>query len=182
MYSVMNDTTLIVPGSPIRTSLAQRSFPAHQSFSQDSTSFFASYCLGIHRLRFSSWPYNLNYLKIIQFFFNTSTLVLPLHLPIFLMNVWLFQIKMSSRKNILIWINLNKPFEFGGAEEDRTPDPLRARQVLSQLSYDPNFYFGFLFYSSLHALSYSVAYRCMLLRAFALAPRLKQKSSQKCFD
>ena len=28
---------------------------------------------------------------------------------------------------------------FGGAEEDRTPDPLRARQVLSQLSYDPFF-------------------------------------------
>jgi hypothetical protein len=28
---------------------------------------------------------------------------------------------------------------FGGAEEDRTPDPLRARQVLSQLSYDPLF-------------------------------------------
>jgi hypothetical protein len=27
----------------------------------------------------------------------------------------------------------------GGAEEDRTPDPLRARQVLSQLSYDPFF-------------------------------------------
>ena len=25
----------------------------------------------------------------------------------------------------------------GGAEEDRTPDPLRARQVLSQLSYGP---------------------------------------------
>ena len=25
----------------------------------------------------------------------------------------------------------------GGAEEDRTLDPLRARQVLSQLSYDP---------------------------------------------
>ena len=29
---------------------------------------------------------------------------------------------------------------FGGAEEDRTPDPLRARQVLSQLSYDPHFF------------------------------------------
>ena len=28
---------------------------------------------------------------------------------------------------------------YGGAEEDRTPDPLRARQVLSQLSYDPLF-------------------------------------------
>ena len=26
---------------------------------------------------------------------------------------------------------------FGGDEEDRTPDPLRARQVLSQLSYTP---------------------------------------------
>lgn len=33
---------------------------------------------------------------------------------------------------------MNNPREdFGGAEEDRTPDPLRARQVLSQLSYDP---------------------------------------------
>ena len=29
----------------------------------------------------------------------------------------------------------------GGDEEDRTPDPLRARQVLSQLSYTPIFYF-----------------------------------------
>ena len=28
---------------------------------------------------------------------------------------------------------------FGGAEEDRTPDLLRARQALSQLSYGPNF-------------------------------------------
>ena len=30
------------------------------------------------------------------------------------------------------------PF-FGGDEEDRTPDPLRARQMLSQLSYTPIF-------------------------------------------
>ena len=29
------------------------------------------------------------------------------------------------------------PRPFGGDEEDRTPDPLRARQVLSQLSYTP---------------------------------------------
>ena len=28
---------------------------------------------------------------------------------------------------------------YGGDEEDRTPDPLRARQVLSQLSYTPVF-------------------------------------------
>ena len=47
-------TVSLQPGSPIRTSLVNRSFPAHQSFSQDSTSFFASYCQGIHRLRFSS--------------------------------------------------------------------------------------------------------------------------------
>ena len=29
--------------------------------------------------------------------------------------------------------------EFGGDEENRTPDPLLARQVLSQLSYAPKF-------------------------------------------
>lgn len=55
-------TVSLQPGSPIRTSLDHRSFPASQRFSQDSTSFFASYCQGIHRLRFSSWPYNLNHL------------------------------------------------------------------------------------------------------------------------
>ena len=31
----------------------------------------------------------------------------------------------------------SSPRPFGGDEEDRTPDPLRARQVLSQLSYTP---------------------------------------------
>ncbi len=35
---------------------------------------------------------------------------------------------------------LTYPSEYaGGDEEDRTPDPLRARQVLSQLSYTPIF-------------------------------------------
>ena len=29
---------------------------------------------------------------------------------------------------------------FGGAERDRTADPLLAKQVLSQLSYSPNLY------------------------------------------
>ena len=53
------------------------------------------------------------------------------------MNVWLFQIKSLSSKNDLIWsISV---LSLGGAGEDRTPDPLRARQVLSQLSYDPIF-------------------------------------------
>ena len=31
------------------------------------------------------------------------------------------------------------PISSGGDEEDRTPDPLRARQVLSKLSYTPIF-------------------------------------------
>ena len=52
------------------------------------------------------------------------------------MNFWLFQIKSLSWEIDLIW-NILDIGGFGGAEEDRTPDPLRARQVLSQLSYDP---------------------------------------------
>ena len=54
------------------------------------------------------------------------------------MNVRIIQIKaLSLFKNVLIYI-IPKINILGGAEEDRTPDPLRARQVLSQLSYDPN--------------------------------------------
>ena len=45
-------------GSPIRTSLTQRLFSTRQSFSQNNTSFIASCCQGIHRLRLSTWPYN----------------------------------------------------------------------------------------------------------------------------
>ena len=52
------------------------------------------------------------------------------------MNFWLLQIKLLSWEINLIWNILNIG-DFGGAEEDRTPDPLRARQVLYQLSYDP---------------------------------------------
>ena len=37
----------------------------------------------------------------------------------------------------------------GGDEEDRTPDPLRARQVLSQLSYTP-----IIFFSTIYILIY----------------------------
>ena len=37
----------------------------------------------------------------------------------------------------------------GGDEEDRTPDPLRARQVLSQLSYTPICFFNRLYYNNL---------------------------------
>ena len=37
----------------------------------------------------------------------------------------------------------------GGDEEDRTPDPLLAKQVLSQLSYTPMFGFPSVFQASL---------------------------------
>ena len=41
-----------------------------------------------------------------------------------------------NRRLVLFWNRVNQGG--GGAEEDRTPDPLRARQVLSQLSYGPD--------------------------------------------
>ena len=41
-----------------------------------------------------------------------------------------------NRRLVLFWNRANQGG--GGAEEDRTPDPLRARQVLSQLSYGPH--------------------------------------------
>ena len=42
-----------------------------------------------------------------------------------------------SYKPILVTVYLVSHSHFGGDEEDRTPDPLLARQVLSQLSYTP---------------------------------------------
>ena len=47
-------------------------------------------------------------------------------------------------KKIPISDNLSRfVLNFGGAYRDRTDDPLRARQVLSQLSYGPNLIFIF---------------------------------------
>ena len=55
--------------------------------------------------------------------------------------------------------------KFGGDEENRTPDPLLARQVLSQLSYTPSFPQGFscpvVLWILLHALAY--AYEALTL-------------------
>ncbi|CCD04472.1 protein of unknown function [Legionella pneumophila subsp. pneumophila] len=51
------------------------------------------------------------------------------------MNSGYTRIKCSPQKTLC---SGQSPQSIGGAEEDRTPDPLRARQVLSQLSYDPN--------------------------------------------
>ena len=43
----------------------------------------------------------------------------------------------NSIKSVSILTAYLKLYRIGGAREDRTPDPLRARQVLSQLSYGP---------------------------------------------
>jgi hypothetical protein len=50
----------------------------------------------------------------------------------------IFQIT-NSIKSFSAIFNMAKPYRVGGgAKEDRTPDLLRARQALSQLSYGPN--------------------------------------------
>ena len=43
------------------------------------------------------------------------------------------------RPFLLVRIAVPSSSSLGGDEEDRTPDTLRARQVLSQLSYTPMF-------------------------------------------
>ena len=42
-------------GFPIRTSTGQSLFPAHRGFSQVVTSFFGSWCQGIHLMLFFAW-------------------------------------------------------------------------------------------------------------------------------
>ena len=45
--------------------------------------------------------------------------------------------RLKLSKNIDLHTKRKTNLCFGGAEEDRTPDPLLAKQVLSQLSYSP---------------------------------------------
>ena len=44
----------------------------------------------------------------------------------------------TTHKTFCLFYEVFKVHEVGGDEENRTPDPLLARQVLSQLSYAPN--------------------------------------------
>ena len=48
------------------------------------------------------------------------------------------------RINFSIFFTAYCDIKYGGAKEDRTPDLLRARQALSQLSYGPILVVGFL--------------------------------------
>ena len=81
-----------------------------------------------------------------------------------------------------------RPF-FGGDEEDRTPDPLLAKQVLSQLSYTPSFSFSsYCFYSILKIeqcsrLLLTRVYKlsvCVLLRKEVIQPHLPIRLP--CYD
>ncbi len=171
--------------------------PAPRSFSQANTSFIASYCLGIHRLRLFAWPYISKqllrcyktygisrcyasvYPDVDTFFcsisLSTHNTFSSLRLVIFVFH----RIVKERSSNFLLgrrfasfFLAHKKPdkitrcflFSFyscvllsgldsicflcrflslvGGARRDRTADPLRARQVLSQLSYGPNIDIG----------------------------------------
>ena len=52
-------------------------------------------------------------------------------------------LKLRNQSSVLLKTDFNS-LEFGGDEQNRTVDPLLARQVLSQLSYTPIFTFLFL--------------------------------------
>ena len=54
MDSLYGAYTLLYAGCPIRTSAGHRLFAPYRSFSQLATSFFGSYCQGIHLMLFVS--------------------------------------------------------------------------------------------------------------------------------
>ena len=81
------------------------------------------------------------------------------------------------------------PFFFGGDEEDRTPDPLRARQMLSQLSYTPitfpapsklNNVFSYITFLPLLTRRISSPTACFLLRKEVIQPHLPIRLP--CYD
>ena len=114
-------------GFPIRRSTGQWIFAPLRSFSQLVTSFFASWCLGIHLVLFLTWPLFINFFCLypVYCFFRNLFLVFSCY----------------GSSGLSFWISLFWVFKTfvlnGGDEEIRTPDPLLARQVLSQLSYTP---------------------------------------------
>ena len=80
------------------------------------------------------------------FFFHNSLIILTVlsgfdttYLSSFSLSSFVYHCLVFKVQPIL---NLSYPFlsvRIGGDEENRTPDPLLARQVLSQLSYTPKF-------------------------------------------
>ena len=61
LYTLCIQVQIITKGdwvSPFGNLRVKASLSAHRSLSQTTTSFIASYCLGIHRMRLVTWPYN----------------------------------------------------------------------------------------------------------------------------
>ena len=146
MYSVCNNHKWL--GSPIRTSADQCLFTTPRSFSQCITSFFASDCQGIHQmpllrlilLRINNltiiYTLSVKSTRFISLYIKRYIILSPLDITLILLSYLLYAITWISP--ITLFRNSLAPPINGGGKEDRTPDPLLAKQVLSQLSYTPD--------------------------------------------
>ena len=145
MYSCLGTTRVV--GSPIRISADQCLFTTPRSFSQCITSFFASDCQGIHQmpllrlilLRINNltiiYTLSVKSTRFISLYIKRYIILSPLDITLILLSYLLYAITWIA-PTILIRNSLVPPIN-GGGKEDRTPDPLLAKQVLSQLSYTP---------------------------------------------
>ena len=121
MYSCMDTWALPQAGFPIRKSLDQRLLAPPQSLSQLTTSFIGSQRQGIHPTLFLTWPFHF-LRENVTFYYLKSALADLIRI--------VYDMQFSMCKAQYYCAN-------GGDKESRTPDPLLARQVLSQLSYAP---------------------------------------------
>ena len=104
--------------------------------------------------------------SIIYIFKNTIACVTSFF-TIFLMNVWIFQIKiLSLRKSTLIYLNHLMKNLIGGAEEDSNYLTPLCRRCSLQLSYDPFFasIFSFTLRCMHRSFSHILTYAPSLLR------------------
>src|SRR4030095_539017 len=139
--------------SPFGYPRIEACLPAPRGFSQATTSFIASSSHGIHQMRLSAGPYTPAHRRYGRYWVNDRHIYIP----------WrVIQLRTLRPQPMTAFIRIVKQRAFvkaeskqqiprglarfiagsrrqhdGGAEEDRTPDLLRARQALSQLSYGP---------------------------------------------
>ena len=80
MDSVHDDSALPLPGFPIRKSADQRLFATTRSLSQLVTSFFGSWCQGIHPTLLLAWSWSFRFWSILKICFVSSQLLAKLFL------------------------------------------------------------------------------------------------------